>query len=55
VIAEESPAARNGGSASGYQAIFVTSTALAQSGYDGQPAVFLYIVELEVNVLNRRV
>jgi hypothetical protein len=25
-----------------------------QSGYDGQPAVFLYIVELEVNVLNCR-
>jgi hypothetical protein len=26
-----------------------------QSGYDGQPAVFLYIVALEVNVLNCRI
>jgi len=43
-----------GGSACGYQAIFVPSTALASPGYDGQPAVYLYIAALEVNVLNCR-
>ena len=31
---------RTGGSARGYQAIFVPSTALASPGYDGQPAVY---------------
>src|SRR5512140_1001494 len=41
-----------GGSARGYRAIFVPSTALASPGYDGQPAVYLYIAALEVNVLN---
>ena len=30
------------------------STALASPGYDGQPAVYLYIAVLEVNVLNCR-
>ena len=30
------------------------STALASPGYDGQPAVYLYIAALEVNVLNCR-
>ena len=35
-----------GGSACGYQAIFVSSTALASPGYDGQPAVYLYIAVL---------
>jgi hypothetical protein len=29
----------------------VPSTALASPGYDGQPAVYLYIAALEVNVL----
>jgi hypothetical protein len=43
-----------GGSARGYQAIFVPSTALASPGYDGQPAVYLYIAALEVNVLKCR-
>jgi hypothetical protein len=43
-----------GGSARGYQANFVSSTALASPGYDGQPAVYLYIAALEVNVLNCR-
>jgi len=47
-------AAQIGGSASGYQANFVSSTALASPGYDGQPAVYLYIAALEVNVLNCR-
>jgi hypothetical protein len=46
---------QNGGSARCYQAIFVPSTALASPGYDGQPAVYLYIAALEVNVLNCRV
>jgi hypothetical protein len=32
-----------GGYACGYQAIFVPSIALASPGYDGQPAVYLYI------------
>jgi hypothetical protein len=45
----------NGGSASGYQAIFVPSTTLVGPGYDGQPAVYLYITALEVNVRNCRV
>jgi hypothetical protein len=31
-----------------------TSTAVANPGYDGQPAVYLYIAALEVNVLNCR-
>jgi hypothetical protein len=35
-----------GGSARGYQVIFVPSTALASPRYDGQPAVYLYIVGL---------
>jgi hypothetical protein len=35
-----------GGSARGYQAVFVPSTALASPGYDGQPAVYLYIAML---------
>jgi len=43
-----------GGSVRGYRAIFVPSTALASPGYDGQPAVYLYIAALEVNVLNCR-
>jgi hypothetical protein len=43
-----------GGWARGYQGIFVPSTALASPGYDGQPAVYLYIAALEVNVLNCR-
>jgi hypothetical protein len=43
-----------GGYACGYQAIFVPSIALASPGYDGQPAVYLYIAALEVNVLNCR-
>jgi hypothetical protein len=47
--------APNGGSARGYQAIFVPSAALGSPGYDGQPAVYLYIAALEVNVLNCRV
>jgi hypothetical protein len=46
--------AQIGGSARGYQAIFVPSTALASPGYDGQPAVYLYIAGLEMNVLNCR-
>jgi hypothetical protein len=47
-------AARLGGSAHGYHAIFVPSAALVSPGYDGQPAVYLYITALEVNVLNCR-
>ena len=43
-----------GGSARCYQAIFVPSTALASPGYDGQPAVYLYIAAFEVNVLKCR-
>jgi hypothetical protein len=46
--------APNGGSARGYQAIFVASATLGSPGYDGQPAVYLYIAALEVNVLNCR-
>jgi hypothetical protein len=46
---------QNSGSARGSQAIFVPSTALASRGYNGQPAVYLYIAALEVNVLNCRV
>ena len=34
---------QNGGSACGYQAPFVPSTALASPGYDGRPVVYLYI------------
>src|SRR5271169_1148058 len=45
----------NGGSARGYQAMVVLSTALTSPSYDGQPAVYLYIAALEVNVLNCRV
>jgi hypothetical protein len=33
---------------------FVPSTALASPGYNGQPAVYLYVAALEVNVLNCR-
>jgi hypothetical protein len=51
---EAPPARQNGGSARGYQAIFVPSATLASPGYDGQPAVYLYIAALEVNVLNCR-
>jgi hypothetical protein len=36
----------NGGSARGYQAVFVPSTALASPGYEGQQAVYLYIAAL---------
>jgi hypothetical protein len=43
-----------GGSARGYQAIFVPSAALASPGHDGQPAVYLYIAGLEMTVLNCR-
>jgi hypothetical protein len=32
----------------------VPSTALASPGYDGQPAVYLHIAALEVNVLKCR-
>jgi hypothetical protein len=46
--------APNGGTARCYQVIFVPSTALASPGYNGQPAVYLYIAALEVNVLNCR-
>jgi hypothetical protein len=42
------------GSARGYYAIFVPSAALVSPGYDNQPAVYLYIAALEVNVLNCR-
>jgi hypothetical protein len=45
-------ASAHSGSARGYQAIFVPSTALASPGYHGQPAVNLYIAALKVNVLN---
>jgi hypothetical protein len=48
VIGIEPKSAQNGGSARCYQAIFVPSTALASPGYDGQPAVYLYIAALEV-------
>ena len=44
-----------GGSARGYQAIFVPSTTLASPGHDGQPTVYLYIAALEVNILNCRI
>ena len=44
----------NGGSARGYQAIFVPSTALGSPGHDGQQPYVLYIAALEVNVLNCR-
>jgi hypothetical protein len=44
----------NGGSARCYQAIFVASATLGNPGFDGQPAVYLYIAALEVNVLNCR-
>ena len=39
------------GSARGYQAIFVPSTALTSPGYDGQPAVYLYIAAYVENSL----
>jgi hypothetical protein len=54
VMPHEPQAAPNGGSARGYQAIFAPSAALGSPGYDGQPAVYLYITALEVNVLNCR-
>ena len=50
--------APNGGTARGYEGNVVPLTALASHGYgpmDGQPAVYLYIAALEVNVLNCRV
>jgi hypothetical protein len=40
VIAEESPAARNGGSASGYQAIFVPSTSSLPATTVNQPYIY---------------
>ena len=43
-----------GGSARGYQAIFVPSADLGSPGYDGRLAVYLFIAALEVNVLNCR-
>jgi hypothetical protein len=46
-----------GGSARGYQAIFVSLADLSSPGYgpiDGQPAVYVYIAAIEVNVLNCR-
>ena len=49
--------AQNGGSARGYQAILVPLAAVSTPGYgptDGQPAEYLYIAALEVNVLNCR-
>jgi hypothetical protein len=49
-----SRAAPNGGSARGYQETFVPPAALTSPGYGpigGQPAVYLYIAALEVNVL----
>ena len=48
----------NGGSARGYQAILVPLAAVSTPGYgptDGQPAEYLYIAALEVNVLNCRI
>ena len=51
------PDVQIGGSAGGYQAIFVPLAAVSSPGYspvDGQPAVYLYIAALEVNVLNCR-
>jgi hypothetical protein len=50
--AERLPAAPNGGSVRGYQAIFVPLAALSSPGYSpvgGQPAVYLYIAALEAN------
>jgi hypothetical protein len=44
------PLRDNGGSARGYQAIFIPSTALASPSYEEQQAVFLSIAALEVNV-----
>jgi hypothetical protein len=44
-------------SARGYQAIFVSLAALSSPSYspiDGQPAVYVYIAAIEVNVLNCR-
>jgi hypothetical protein len=41
----------------GYRAIFVSSAVLSSLGYDaidGQPAVYLHIAALDVNVLNCR-
>ena len=43
---ERAPSLDLGPSARGYQAIFAPSTALASPGYDGQPAVYLYIAVL---------
>jgi hypothetical protein len=45
---------QNGGTARGYEAIFVPSNALGSPGHDGQPAVYLYSAALEVNALDRR-
>ena len=52
--AEIPDTAHSSGSARGYQAILMPPAALASPGYDGQPAVYLYIAALEVNVLNCR-
>jgi hypothetical protein len=47
---------QNGGSARGYQAIFVSLAALSSPGYGpieaSQPYIYIYIVAIEVNVLN---
>jgi hypothetical protein len=54
---EAALATPNGGSARGYQAILVPLAAVSTPGYgptDGQPAEYLYIAALEVNVLNCR-
>ena len=39
-----------GGSARGYQGIFVPFAALSGPGYDGQPAIYLYIAVFGANV-----
>ena len=55
--ASEEPAqetVHNGGTARGYETIFVSPAVLVSPDYDGQPTVYLYIAALEVNVLNRR-
>jgi hypothetical protein len=54
IVSQEPSAVPNGGSARCYLAVFVPSTALASPGYDGQPAVYLHIAALEVNVLKCR-
>lgn len=49
------PTAVLGGSARGYHTIFVPSAALGSPGYNGPPAVYLYIAALEVDFLNCRI